>query len=160
MADAPLGRLVGDLIDKMREPLGLTQWTIRPLFGPDPDGNKAACAAMWEYADASISVDPDALDTGDELDETLAHEMGHCHLAPIATFADDCMIALLETVPDPQREPVARLLRKQLDKAEEWSMTQIGQTYIRLLRRLWKAEADLAASRAQVKALKKQLPAA
>jgi hypothetical protein len=155
VADAEMGKLVRDLIAKMREPLGLNQWTIRPLFGTDPDGNKAACAAMWEYADATISVDPNALDTGDELDETVAHEMGHCHLAPIATFADDCMVALLESVPEPQRGPLAGLMRKQLDKAEEWSMTQIGQTYIRLLRRLWAMEKELAQARADLRAARK-----
>jgi hypothetical protein len=155
VADAPLGKVVDDLIAKMRGPLGLQPWTIRPLFGPDPDGNKAACAAMWEYLDASISVDPDALDTGDELDEIIAHELGHCHLAPIATFADDCMLALCDTLPEPQRASMFGLLRKQLDKAEEFSMTQIGQAYVRLFRARWAAEADLAAARAEIKQMRK-----
>jgi len=141
----------------MREPFGLTYWTIRPLFGPDPDGNKAACAAMWEYADASISFDPDAIDTGDDLAETIAHEMGHCHLAPIATFADDCMLSLLETVPEAHRPALASLLRKQLDKAEEWSMTQIGHTYIRLLRRCWAAEEEIASLKKELRALRRSL---
>jgi hypothetical protein len=153
VADAPLSKVVDDLLGKMLEPLGLDRWTIKKEFGPGE--NTAACSAMPEYEVALIAVDPDKLDTGDELDEILAHELAHCHTWPIASVADDFAIALAEASPDHLRESLAKLYKETARKAEEITTTRVGRAYVTLMRRLWKAEADLAGARAEIKALRK-----
>lgn len=157
MADAPLSKVVDDLLARMREPLGLDRWTIKVEFGPGE--NTAACSAMPEYETALISVDPDRLQTGDELDEILAHELAHAPIWHIAAVADAFAIALAKAMPDYLREPMAECLKEVARDAEETTATLVGKTYIRLLRRLWRAEADLVAARQEIRALKKQLPA-
>jgi hypothetical protein len=111
---------------------------------------------MPEYRAATISVDPDKLDTGDELDELIAHELAHAHTWPLASLAEDFAIALAEMSGHP--EPLGKCFKEQARKIEETVTTDVGHAYIRILRRLWKAEADLAAARHEVRALKKQLP--
>lgn len=153
MADAPLSRLVDELLSRLLEPLGLDRWTIKKEFGPGE--NTAACAAMPEYKTATICVDPDKLATGDELDEILAHELAHCHTWPIASVADDFAVALAEIAPEAQREALAKLYKETARKAEEVTTTDVGHTYIRLLRRLWAAEKELAQAKAELRTLKK-----
>jgi hypothetical protein len=153
VADAPLSKVVADYLDRMREPLGLDRWQIKVEFGPGE--NTAACGAMPEYEQATIAVDPDKLSTGDELDEILAHELAHCHTWPISSVADDFALALAELAPDGMREPLAKLYKETARKAEEVTTTRVGRAYVTLLRRLWKAEADLASAKAELKQLRK-----
>jgi len=152
-SDQPLSKLVHDLVEKLKEPLGLDRWQIKIEFGPGD--NTAACAAMPEYQMATIAVDPDKLETGDELDEIVCHEMGHPGLWPIASVAEDMALALAESAPEHMVAPLAKLFKETVRKAEEYSATTVGRNYTRIMRRLWAAEADLAAARAELKALKK-----
>lgn len=153
MPDVPLSRVVDELLAKMLEPLGLDRWQIRVLFGPGDD--TAACNAMPEYQVATLSIDPDKLDTGDELDEMICHELGHCHIWPIASEADDLAIALVECLPDGLQGPLAKLLKESARKAEEDTATEVGRTYIRLLRRIWEADGELAKLRAELRAVRR-----
>lgn len=148
----PLTKVASDLIERMREPLGLDRWTIKVVFAPGD--NPAECAAMPEYRAASIHIDPDKLETGDELDEFIAHELGHCGLWPLASVADDMAIAVAEMAPDYMREALGKLVKETVRKAEEDTATTVGQNYVRLLRRLWKAETDLAQAKKEARALR------
>jgi hypothetical protein len=58
-------------------------------------------------------------------------------------------------MPEPLRDGVRKKLLEEVRRAGEDSTTQVGFTYIRLLRRLWKAEEELKALRAEVRQLKK-----
>lgn len=153
MADAPLAAVVEGLLAKMREPMGLDRWQIKLVFGPGDD--PACCAAMPEYRTATIHVDPDKLETGDEVDETLAHELTHCPLWPIASAADDLVLMVVDLVPESAQAGMARYLKEQVRKAEEDSATQLGRGFVTLFRRLWAAEAELKASRDEVRALRR-----
>jgi hypothetical protein len=152
-----LSQLIEPLVRRMQEPLGLDRWTIRVVAGPDPE-NTASCSAMPHYKQATISVDPDRLQTGDELDEIIAHELAHCHVWPIASMADDLLCALAEVLPEPYVGPFAKLFKNVVEDAEEATTTRVGHTYIRLLRKLWKAEEENKTLRGELKLLRKTLP--
>src|SRR5687768_3345749 len=94
-----LAQVFESLVRRMLEPLGLDRWTIKVVSEADPDCT-ASCSAMPEYQQATIRVDPDKLQTGDELDEIAAHEIAHCHTWPIAHLADDLAVALAEQLPE------------------------------------------------------------
>lgn len=147
-------RVFEDLVRRMQEPLGLDRWTIKIVTGPDPE-NTAGCSAMPQYQQATLSLDPDKLQTGDELDEIVAHEMAHCHVWPIASIADDLLAALAESLPESFVSPFAKLFKALTEDAEESTTTQVGQTYIRLLRQIWSAEEEIKALKAEVRQLKK-----
>ncbi len=153
MTDAPLSKLVHDLVDRLKEPLGLDRWQLKVEFGPGE--NTAACAAMPEYQMATIAVDPDKLETGDELDEIICHEMGHPGLWPIASVAEDFALALAESAPEALVAPLGKLFKETVRKAEEHSATTVGQNYVRIIRRLWAAEAELATAKAEIRSLKR-----
>lgn len=138
----------------MQAPLELDRWNIMVTAGPD-GGNAASCSAMPEYMKATIRVDPDQLETGDELDEDAAHEMAHCHTWPISHVADDLAVALCELLPEGFILPFAKLLKASVERAEETTTTQVGRTYIKLLRQVWASEKEIAALKAEVRQLKK-----
>lgn len=156
MPDVPLARVVDELVSKMREPLGLDRWQVRVVFGPGED--TAACNAMPEYRICTLSVDPDKLDTGDELDEIIAHELAHAHTWGLASVAEDFAVAVAEMSGNPI--PLARCFKEQIRKAEEDCTTMVGHAYIRLLRRIWEADGELAKLRAELRALKRKADAA
>jgi hypothetical protein len=133
VADEPLGRLIHEMVDRVREPLGLDRWTIKVALGP-MEG-----------------------ETGDELDETVVHEMSHPHTWPIHAVAEHNANCIAEMAPDSMREALRKKLLEEVRVAAETTNTQVGFTYVRLLRRLWKAEGELAAARAEVKALRKHI---
>jgi hypothetical protein len=149
-----LAQVFESLVRRMQEPLGLDRWTIKVVSETDPDAT-ASCAAMPEYQQATIRVDPDRLQTGDELDEIVAHEMAHCDTWAIAHIADDLAVVLAEQLPEGSIQPWAKFLKFQVERAEETTTTRVGHTYIRLLRRLWKAEEELKALRAEMRTLRK-----
>jgi hypothetical protein len=142
------------LVRRMQEPLGLDRWDIKVISEADPE-NTAGCSARPWYQQATIYLDPDRLETGDELDETAAHESAHCHVWPIAKMADDLAVAMLELLPEPFVAPWAKMLKAQVEQAEEATTTQVGRTYVRLLRRLWAAEKEMAGLKAEIKQLRK-----
>ena len=74
LADGSLvARVVNDLIVKMQEPLGLDRWTLKVEIGEFED--VGACTAQPEYRHATLHFNPERLETGDEPDEIVAHEL-------------------------------------------------------------------------------------
>src|SRR5690242_9580503 len=105
--DAPLAKVATDLLERMRPVMGLDRWQIKIVVGPTgEDEEMAACAAQPEYRQAIITLDPDKLETGDELDETLSHELTHALIWPLSNAADDLRIAVGELLPETQRPAV------------------------------------------------------
>jgi hypothetical protein len=149
-----LAQVFESMVRRMQEPLGLDRWDVKVESGTD-NGTKASCSAQPQYKIASLRVDPDEMETGDELDEIAAHELAHCHIWPIAAMADNWVVLLCELLPEPFVAPFAKQFKKITEEAEEATTTRVGHTYIRLLRRLWKAEEELKALRAEVRQLKK-----
>lgn len=150
----PIVTVIDELLAKMTPHLGLDRWQIKREVGPGE--TTACCSAMPEYRVALISIDPDRLQTGDELDETLAHELMHALLWPLAAAADDLRIAVGEMMPEDKRAAMNRYLEEQVRLGEERTATDVGRAVVSLFRALWKAEAELAAARKEVTALKRQ----
>ena len=157
MPDQPLARVVDDLLAKMRPALGLDRWQITVITAAEGD-DAASCSAQPEYRIATVHVNPDKLDTGDELDEIVAHELVHALIWPLSNAADDLRIAVGELLPEAQRGAINRYLEEQNRRAEEDAATATGRAVVTLFRALWRAEAELAATRKELAALKKSLP--
>jgi hypothetical protein len=136
-----VGRYIRSKIAEMQEPLGLTGWTLKPVVEPLVDGT-AACDAWPEYKVAHLTFDIDKLQTGDELDEIVAHEMMHCHTWAIFKMAEDLAHAFAESAPETLRGALTKLVLEQVRQAGEDSNTQCGFTVIRLYRRWKAAQAD------------------
>jgi len=153
MADQPLSTVVDDLLAKILGPMGLGHWQVKVLFGSGE--NTAAANAMPEYLILTISIDPDKLQTGDELDEILCHEASHAFTWPCAEMSEDLAIALAEMLPEPFIRPVGKLLAELCRRAEEQTTTAVGRSMVGLLRKLWQLEADLTTARAEIRALRK-----
>lgn len=156
--DLPLSQVVDELVARMLEPLGLDRWQVRVVFGPGDE--TAACNAMPEYRTLVLAIDPDRLSTGDELDETIAHELCHAIIWPIASMADDLVLAVVEMLPEMAGGAMARLLKEQVRKAEEDTTTHVGRMTVGLLRRVWAGEEELGKLRTEVRALKRKADAA
>ena len=121
-------------LDKIREPLELDRWQIMPVAGPIVEG-RAACSASPEYREATLAFDFDQLKTGDVLDETIVHEITHCHTWPLHALAENLGKALANSLPKTHRRAMAELLAEEVRKAAEQVTTDVGYTYLRLLRR-------------------------
>lgn len=141
-------------VKRMQEPLGFEGWSIQVQHGPIPDA-KAGCEAQPEYKRMTLTFDLDKLETGDELDEIIAHELSHAHTWPIWDLAEDLMALAVGMMPEATREPLVTAWSEQIRRAGEDCTTQVGFTAIRLLRRLWKAEDEVRKLRKQVRALDK-----
>jgi hypothetical protein len=148
-----LGRVIHDVIRRAQEPLGLDRWSIKIQLGQIED--KGSCMASPEYKEALLQFNLDKFETGDEPDEIAVHEMSHNHTWAIHTEAEDLANLVADMMPEPLRDGVRKKLLEEVRRAGEDSTTQVGFTYIRLLRRLWKAEEELKALRAEVRQLKK-----
>ena len=122
------------LMARVREPLGLDRWSLRLESGPLEDA-RACCQASPEYREATVKFDFDKLETGDDLAETLLHEMAHCHTWAIHAMAERLADSLADTLPKAQRDAVRATLQEYVREAAERSTTEVGQTYLRALRR-------------------------
>jgi hypothetical protein len=131
-----LAAQVHEMLERLREPLALDRWSIRPVSGPlAPEDGRACCEALPEYREATISIDLDRVQTGDELAEVLTHEMTHCITGPLHDLAIQQADALANLMPAATREAMRALLQEQVRKEAERVTTDVGQTYLRLLRR-------------------------
>lgn len=149
-----LGQYVIDKVKELQEPLGLSGWSIQLETGPLEDA-KASCAAEPEYRRALISFDPEKLETGDELDEIIVHEMTHIATWPLSKAVEDIANLAAGLFPEAMRAVMGEKLLEEGRYATEYVTTDVGFTNIRLLRRLWAAEKELADIRAELKAAKK-----
>jgi hypothetical protein len=121
-------------LEKIREPMALDRWDIRPAVGPIADA-RAACAAEPEYRTATLLFDLDKLQTGDVLDEVTVHEMTHCHIWPLHALAENLAMMIAESMPGPWQAAMEKGLKEEVRKAAETVTTDVGQTYLRLFRR-------------------------
>lgn len=142
-------------VERLKEPLGLTGWTVKLEHGPLEDA-KAANSSEPEYKHAVIAFDLTKLTTGDELDEIIVHEMMHSHTWPIFEEAENLIDLVLGFVPDAMRAPLKKYLDEKVRYAGEDANTQVGFVVIRLLRRLTEAQKELANARTEIKSLRKQ----
>ncbi|MBA3678537.1 MAG: hypothetical protein H0W74_14290 [Sphingosinicella sp.] len=125
---------VSEIVDKIREPLGLDRWQIQTVSEPLEDA-RACCIAQPEYLDVVIKIDPDKLQTGDDLQELVVHEVTHLRTWEIHTLAEELANALAESTPETHREPLRKLLLEKVRQAGERATTDVGHDYLRLLRR-------------------------
>ena len=130
----PLEITALDRINKLREPLALDRWAIFVESAELPD-SRACCQADPEYREATIKIDFDGLKTGDDLDELIVHEMTHAHTWPIHAVAEGLAHALADALPKPYRAALRKKLQEEVREAAERTTTDVGQTYLRLLRR-------------------------
>jgi hypothetical protein len=146
-------------VERLQEPLGLTGWSIQCEHGP-LEGAKASCSAEPEYKQATLAFDLEKFQTGDDLDETIVHEMMHMHTWAIHKVGEDLAQLAADMAPKYMREGLKAKLLEEVRQAGEDTNTQVGFTTIRLLRRLWAAEKERDDVRAELKAAKKALKVA
>ena len=103
--------------------MGLDRWNLLVVNAKpdDPEPCKASCLAMPEYTMATLTFDLTRLETGDDLEELVVHEMAHCltwGLANVAeTLAGD----------DPK-------LREWVRLEEERATCQVAESFLRMRR--------------------------
>jgi hypothetical protein len=168
VTDTPFSEVVLELIEKMREPLGLDRWEINSTLGPITDAvdmpeppTTAACNAAPEYRQMRLVFDPDQFKTGNDLGETIAHELAHPHIWPIHAVAEELAEGWAASAPKNMQGALRAKFAEEVRKAAETTTTDIGHVFIKLLRRLWDAEAKVreveAARRAQMPVLSSRL---
>lgn len=127
---------VHHIVERSVASMGLERWDIAlEQKSLEEDQCRAGCNAMPEYRQATIVVDADRLQTGDDLQELVVHEMAHCHVWPIHALADQLALALAESAPKSHRKALRKLLCEEVRLAAEATTTDVGHTYLRLLRR-------------------------
>lgn len=122
------------VLDAIREPLGVDRWDIRLGADAIPDA-RAYCLASPEYKTADLMVDPDKLQTGDDLQEITVHETSHLHTWKLHELAERYANALADSMPETHREAMRKSLLEEVRQAGEEVTTDVGHTYLRLLRR-------------------------
>lgn len=150
---------IHEFVMRVQEPLGLSDWQIH-LVDETPAEDidcKASNNAQPEYHTAYLRFHTDRLETGDELDELITHELTHCHTWGIHTLAEENAVIAADCLPEAARESFKRGMLEQARIAGEHCTTKIAFVFIRLLRRLWKAEKELAETKSELKSLKKQI---
>jgi hypothetical protein len=154
LTDPTLPEHITATVERLKEPLGLTGWSIQIETG-DIDA-KATCSAQPEYKQILLSFNLDRLETGDELDEIIVHEMMHPHTWTLFQEAEDLATVAAAASPEAVREAMKAYLLEKVRFAGEDAATQVGFVTIRLLRRLWAAERELTNVRTENKLLRKQ----
>lgn len=142
----------------MVEPLGLDRWTIYLEVGPgSEEGETASCEALPEYKVATLRFDPDRLRTGDELGEFVAHELAHLPTWALFQLAEDYANQIASMAPEYMREALREKMLAETSRTGEDVTTQVGYTFIRLLRRMWAWEERAKVAEAEMRALRKRL---
>jgi len=148
-----LARHIVDMVAKLTEPLGYTGWSILTQVGTLD--STAACEAEPEYKRMKLLFDLDKLQTGDEVDEIIVHEMMHPQTWAQWDTAEGIAHMAADMAPEWMREALRTKLLEDIRYSGEDVATQVGFTTIRLLRRLWKAEAEVKELRKKLRALDK-----
>ncbi|MCC2626390.1 MAG: hypothetical protein K0S14_40 [Thermomicrobiales bacterium] len=121
-------------IEKIREPLGLDRWSIQASTAELTDA-RATCSASPEYREATVLVDLARLQTGDDLDEILVHELTHPLTWPLHALAERYANMLADSLPAPLQEAYRKGLHEEVRLAGEQVTTDVGQALLRLFRR-------------------------
>ncbi len=120
------------LVARYQQALGLEQWDLRVEVRdgtPDDTTEKASCASSPEYRQAVITLHAQQLETGDDLEEIVAHELAHCLAEPLGSAA--LTLADAAAAGNPH---VAAALREWVRIAEETVVTDVGRVVLRLVR--------------------------
>jgi hypothetical protein len=98
-------KLVDEHILPLIEAMGLKDWKIRvdqcptaPSAG-DSSGTAGACSTNVDYKFATIAINPELMETSQDLVETLVHELIHIVLSPF-TVAWNALEPVLDQHPD------------------------------------------------------------
>lgn len=133
----PERELVTHIVDTLAaiaEPMGLDRWNLTAQAGPLEDAR--ACAEVApEYREGVLSFDLDKLKTNDDVAELVVHEATHAHTGALHDIGLELADALADSLPENFQAPVRRLLRRRVNYAAEQVTTDVGHTYLRLLRR-------------------------
>ena len=119
------------ILKAIREPLGVDRQAIRVGNQELPDC-RACCAAQPEYREADLFVDFNKLKTGDDVQELIVHEVTHIHTWPLHALAEELAKLAARQMGS---EPLEAMLLEQVRLAAEAVTTDVGHTYLRLLRR-------------------------
>lgn len=125
---------VNDILATIREPLAVDRWQVRVGNQALPDC-RACCVAQPEYREADLFFDFEKLQTGDDLAELTVHETTHLHTWPLHALCERLANALANSLPETHREGVREMLHEEVRLAGETVTTDVGHTYLRLLRR-------------------------
>lgn len=123
------------ILDAIREPLGLDRMEIALKTDPEMDDARACCNAQPEYRMATIAFNWDRIETGDDPAELVVHEAAHVPTWELMSLAEELAHALADSLPESHREGVRKLLLEKVRQAGERCTTDVGHTYLRLLRR-------------------------
>lgn len=134
MSDSPLFELVTEIARKIHEPLGHDRHEIGLAHAKDSDCT-ASCEALPEYRRATLSFDLDKMETGVDVQEIVVHEAAHIDTWELHMLAEELADALAASMPESHREAMKTLLREKVRQAGERCTTDVGHTYLRLLRR-------------------------
>lgn len=123
-----------ETFEKIREVLALDRHTVTFSQEEIPDA-RAFCVAQPEYREGRIVFDMDKLHTGDDFDEIIVHEATHFHTWELHGLCEELANALADSLPETHREGMRKMLLEKVRQAGERATTDVGQTYLRLLRR-------------------------
>ena len=127
--------VVAEIFEKCRDALGFDRHEL-VLVSEESDGSfTAACEALPEYRRAKLTFDLERMETGTDPQEVVVHEMAHIDTWELHTLAEELAIALAESAPRSHRKALKKLLREKVRQAGERCTTDVGHTYLRLLRR-------------------------
>lgn len=95
--------LINKKINEFRKFLGLENYDIRLEITEEQD-HMAGCNTDPEYLKAVISVNIKRLETGDDLDEIVFHELTHVINWPLHQLAEDFSNSLKSLIPEKYKE--------------------------------------------------------
>lgn len=161
--NADLAKHVEEILDRIREPMGLDRWQIEITTGECKDevtGEPCTGAAMVfpEYSTGRIVLDFECMKTGDDVEELVVHEATHFPVWWIHAVAEHLADAWANSAPDTHRESIRSFAQEQVRVAAEKTTTDLGNAFLRLFRRNWVLETEVKQLRADLKAARKQAP--
>lgn len=116
---------VHELIKQYRSIMGLDPWVLHVVRVEhqegDPEAHKASCTAQSEYRQAALTFDFNRMETGDDLEEIVLHELAHCLTHPLEHVAD----TLAGDNP---------ILQEWVRHNTERTVTDIGEAFLRFAR--------------------------
>lgn len=123
-------------------------WQVQIINGKcvEEDGTpfRGGAECDPEYSTGQIKIDFERLETGDQVDEIIIHELVHLPLMWLHNQADNLAglsANLLHA--DHQTNALGEYAREQVRRAAEKSATDLGHTILRMYRRIQQLELEL-----------------
>lgn len=119
--------IVGREIEPLLRRLGVPHWHVRVVYRPEgPDDRqilrRGECDRFVDYNHATISMNPEAFETEEDVLDTLRHEVFHIVLASFDVFLHAVMAAV-------ECEAQRRTLRSVWTHAAEQGVVALGRMY-------------------------------